>query len=97
MSQNNQDPTTLLLDAVQYILNRCQRDPNLRYVMADTESWSKLVAAEAAATSQDEDALRRHRRLDLRPPHDQREADVVTLRRRVEMMEDQLDHLRGQL
>lgn len=92
-----QEPADLLLEAVRYILYRVQTDPNLHYVLADTEAWNKLVAAEAAATDRDEAELRVARRKDLRPPHDQRQADVVVLRRRVEDLQATVARLEGQL
>jgi predicted nuclease with TOPRIM domain len=76
--------------AVLYLLKRMQVDVNLRHHMIGTEAFAKLCEAEAARVGmspemvmEEYSTLEKHCRYDV--------ADVVTLRKRVEGLTDDLE------
>lgn len=75
--------------AVKYLLDRIQLDPNLRYYCGNgTESFALLVAAEAARTGETVEAVKDRRCVRLTPSHRPQMADVYLLRREVEALRD---------
>ena len=72
--------------AVKYLLDRIQHDPDLRWLMLHSEAFYLLCAAEAARTGETLEVVEARRVLDLQPPHDQREPEVVRLRSKLEAM-----------
>lgn len=74
-----------LLDAVRYVLDRAQTDPNLGYYLGPgTEAFHRLCRAEALATGRAIADVERERGRDLQPAHDRREPDVLLLRRELD-------------
>jgi len=73
-----------LCDAVVYVLNRIQQDPDLRWVMGwGTESFHRLCVAEAAVKGEEVNAVEGRRRVDLQPDYRKREPEVVVLREKL--------------
>lgn len=71
--------------AVNYILDRIQTDPDVYYYLGPgTESFALLCAAEAARTGEPTDEVRKRRRKDLQPEYRRRQAKVVELEERIE-------------
>ena len=66
-----------IMDAVGYLLNRCQTDPDLGYLMWGTEAWALLTAAEAAHLGRDVAAHREARSQDRQPEYRRCEARAV--------------------
>lgn len=80
--------------AVTHILDRIQTDPDLAYCIGDlTESFALLCAAEAARTGEGVAAVKARRGEDLQPEHRRRDAEVETLKGRVEELEEQIEDL----
>lgn len=63
----------LLYDAVRYALNRVQTDPEFRWHMLGTETFERLVTAEAAHTGRTEDDVREARMQDRQPEYRRRD------------------------
>jgi hypothetical protein len=78
-------------DAITYTLNRVQTDPDFAYYMLDTETFARLVDAEAAILGLDPEQHRRARREDHQPEHRRREADIVVLRDKLERLDAVVD------
>lgn len=72
-----------LYEAVFYVLNRAQTDPEFRWHMLDTEAFSKLIEAEAAFSGRDPKEVRAARERDLQPVHRRRDAECSLNRERV--------------
>lgn len=68
--------TTTADRAVKYVLDRVQTDPDLYYLMVDSEAWEQLTAAEAELLGVDVQAHRSARRKDLQPEYRKREPDI---------------------
>lgn len=82
---------TIALDAIQYVLQRTQVDPDLAYVMGDhTESFQRLCRAEAALTGKEIEAVMQERREDRQPKYRHRKPEIELLKARIDDLEDEL-------
>ena len=80
-----------IMDAVGYLLNRCQTDPDLGYLMWGTEAWALLTAAEAAHLGRDVAAHREARSQDRQPEYRRCEARAVVAARRIDIADELVD------
>jgi hypothetical protein len=81
------DPRDALYDAVRYLLDRAQENPDLGYLVGPgTEAFRLLCAAEAAYTGRPVEQVERERGEDLQPEHRRRPARVVELEEEVEQL-----------
>lgn len=79
----------VMADAIRYVLDRTQIDPDLRYYLGfGTEAWARLTHAEAMATGDQTESVRRRRDVDRQPAHSKREPEVLTLRKRLESADE---------
>ena len=81
----------LLLDAVQYALNRAQTDPEFRWHMLGTETMDRLVKAEAAALGEPVAEVMAKRETDAQPEYRRRRAECSINRDRVRLLEGLLE------
>lgn len=80
--------------AIAYMLSQIQMNPDLRWIMLDTEAMAKLMRAEAILTGRSEQQVRDERRKDLQPEHRRRQADAPRLRKQIEDIQGAWDELR---
>ena len=81
-----------IMDAVGYLLTRCQTDPDLAYYLSpETEAWQRLTAAEAAHLGRDVEAHRQDRRQDRQPEYRRCEARAVVAARRIDIADELVD------
>lgn len=78
--------------AVCHVLNRVQTDPEFRWHMLHTESFDRLVKAEAASSGSSEVEVRRRREADLQPEYRKRRPECAVNRDRVRELEMLLDN-----
>jgi len=81
----------VLYDAVRYVLNRAQNDPEFRWHMLMTEAHTRLIRAEAAHLGRTEQDVREAREKDLQSEHGKRAADCYINRQRVRDLERSLE------
>jgi hypothetical protein len=86
-----------LYRAVAYALSRVQTDPDFRYRMLLTETYQRLLEAEAAYLDEPVAATTERRSKDLQPEYRRREPDEVLLRERTEKLQARVDQLEGWL
>lgn len=79
--------------AIAYTLSRIQENPDLRWIMLDTEAMARLMRAEAMMTGQPEESVREKRREDLQPAHHRRQADVTRMRKQIEDIQAVFDEI----
>lgn len=80
-------------DAVRYLLDRIQTDPDLRYHMLHTQAMALLCAAEASHLGKSWVEVLNLRCEDLQPAYDRREPQLVEARKRIEELESGIgDH-----
>ena len=73
--------------AVKYILDRIQTDPDLRYYMGSmTESFRLLCLAEAEFTGKRLDQVEAERKRDLQPEYRKRRPEIVELKEKLEAL-----------
>lgn len=80
--------------AIAYMLSQIQVNPDLRWIMLDTEAMAKLMRAEAILTGRSEDSVCEERRQDRQPEHRRRKAEIRLLRERLETIERAWDETR---
>jgi hypothetical protein len=88
---NNQEMSEILYDAVRYVLNRAQIDPEFRWHMLGTESMDRLVNAEAKYLRRDPQNVMAERCEDAQPSYRKREPDCKINRCRVRELEGILE------
>jgi hypothetical protein len=77
-----------LYEAVKYVLDRSQTDPDLGYYIGPgTQAFYLLCKAEAAHTGKPLEQVERERGRDLQPEHSKRDPEVLTLRERVQELQ----------
>lgn len=77
-----------LYEAVKYVLDRVQTDPDVRYYCGwGTETFAKLCRAEAQHLGKPLAEVEKRRMVDLQPVYRKREPEVVVLRHRLEELE----------
>lgn len=81
----------LLYGAVRHALDRVQLDPEFSYHMLGTETFTRLVRAEATFTGRSEDEVRKAREVDKQPKHRRRKPDCARNRDRVHQLEELLE------
>jgi hypothetical protein len=69
--------TKVLYEAVRYALDRVQTDPEFRWHMLATETFRRLVKAEAKHLGKPEDEVRRLREVDAQPDYRKRRAECA--------------------
>lgn len=74
--------------AVTYLLNRIQVDPDLRWLMLNTEAFTKLCVAEAARLGEAVEAVTERREHDRQPSHRRHQPRLVEFRRIVQEIRD---------
>jgi hypothetical protein len=78
--------------AVKYLLDRVQHDPDLRWLCGvGTQSFRLLILAEAARTGETEEAVLLRRRRNLLPAHHRQEPEVLQRRREVQALREKYD------
>jgi hypothetical protein len=85
------DVTQLLYDAVRYALSRAQTDPEFRWHMLGTETFARLIRAEAAYTGRSEQDVRAERETDRQPVYRRRTPECQINRSRVRELERLLE------
>lgn len=79
------DATEALYEAVKYVLDRSQTDPDLGYYLGPgMQAFYLLCKAEAAHLGRPLAEVEKERRRDLQPQHARREPEVVRLRNELE-------------
>lgn len=84
-------------EAVRYLLDRIQRQPDLRWHMLHTQAMALLCAAEAMETAKPYHQVKEYRERDLQPPHDRRQPEIVIARRRIEQLEKAISDPYGEI
>lgn len=79
--------STVLYDAISYTLNRVQTEPEWRWHMLLTETFERLVRAEAAYTGRPEEEVMSERMVDCQPEYRRRRAECAVNRERVRVLE----------
>lgn len=77
-------------DAIKYVLDRIQTDPDLRHHMLHTQAMALLCAAEACEKGRRWIDVLNDRVKDLQPEHSRRLPDLVVARDRIEELERDL-------
>lgn len=73
--------------AVRYILDRIQTDPDFYWVSGPmTQTFHLLCVAESEFTGKRLDQVEAERSRDLQPPHRKRDPEVLTLRKELETL-----------
>jgi hypothetical protein len=78
------DERTTADDAVSYLLQRYQTDPDLRWILSHTEAFRRLCRAEAERTGESPECVADRRSVDLQPRHRRRSARLPTALRHLE-------------
>jgi hypothetical protein len=74
-----------LCEAVKYVLDRSQTDPDLGYYLGPgTQAFYLLCKAEAAHLGKPLQEVEAQRRKDLQPAHCKREPEVLRLRKELD-------------
>lgn len=87
-------PTPLevtIYESVRYALYRAQTDPDFRWHMMGTETFDRLIKAEAAFLGRTEDEVRTDRSRDLQPEYRKRKPECSVNRDRVRDLEGLLE------
>lgn len=86
----------VVADAIRYALTRSQTDTDFRYHMVATETFARLVRAEAAILQLPVADVYRARERDLRAPHRlAEEPREAVLQDRIDELEREIAALRG--
>lgn len=80
-----------LYEAVRHALYRMQTEPEFRWHMLGTETFERLVKAEAAFTGRSEDEVKADRSRDLQPAYRRRKSECSVNRDRVYDLEGILE------